>query len=163
MARYGCDRCGETYDEDNLYECARCKRDVCWKCGILAELPEIAPGYAWCDPCLKEVGRTDLLKGKRPKPRNTYGIREKFLAAEGLKEAVMKSEPGMLPWPATVEERRILTSWLEAIELDVYEDSYHFVVPPTQLGADADALVFTEYGYFKLAREIRGKPIWLRH
>jgi hypothetical protein len=163
MARYGCDRCGESYDEDNLYECARCKRDVCWKCGVLAEIPEIAAGYAWCDPCLNEVGRADLLKGKRSKERCTYGIREKFLAIESLREAIMKSEPGMLPWPRTDAERKLLTSWLEAVELDVDEDSCHFVVPPSKMAADADELIFTEFGYMKLAIELTDKPLWLRH
>jgi len=162
MARYDCNRCREIYDEDNLYQCARCTREVCWKCGILTEIPDIAPGYAWCDPCLTEVGRGDLLKGKRPKSRRTYGIHERFLAAEGLRQAVMKSEPGMLPWPATDEEKMRITSWLEAIELDVDKDSCHFIVPPTQMGTDADALVFTECGYFKLAIELTDKPLWLR-
>ena len=161
MARYGCDRCGETYDEDNLYECARCKRDVCWECGILAEIPEIAEGCAWCDPCIKDVGRAHLLKGKRSKTRR-YNIREKFLAAEGLKELVMKSEPGMLPWPASYWERQTLTSWLEAVEFDVDEDGPHFVVPPAKLAKDADSLVFTVSGYFKLTKELTDKPIWLR-
>jgi hypothetical protein len=69
------------------------------------------------------VGKEHLLKGLRPKPRRTYGIRERFLASEALKEAVMKSEPGMLPWHRADEERKMLTSWLEAIGLDVDEDS----------------------------------------
>jgi hypothetical protein len=63
--RLPCDRCYESYDEDNLNECARCKADTCWKCAIHAELPELAHGTWWCDRCLKEVGREDLLIGKR--------------------------------------------------------------------------------------------------
>jgi hypothetical protein len=116
----------------------------------------------WCDRCLKDVGHTDLLKGLRPKARRRYNIRERFLAAEGLKELVMRSEPGTLPWPATFEERKTLTFWLEAIELDVDEDSGDFVVPPAKLPMDADKLVFTLGGYFKLATELTVKPIWLR-
>src|ERR1700731_4535426 len=65
MTRYGCDHCGDTYDEDNLEECAMCEANTCWKCAIVAELPELASGRWWCDWCLKEVNRTDLLKGKR--------------------------------------------------------------------------------------------------
>ncbi len=68
MTRYGCDHCNDTYDEDNLEECARCGADTCWKCAIVAELPEITEGNWWCDRCLKDVGRTDLLKGKRYPP-----------------------------------------------------------------------------------------------
>jgi hypothetical protein len=161
MARHNCYRCGESYDEDNLYECARCLDDVCWNCGILAKLPKLAKGNAWCDRCLKAVGRTDLLKGLRPKPRRYYGIRERFLASEGLKEIVTKGKPGILHWPETDEEREILTAWLEAIELDVDEDSPDFIVPPAMLGPKAHTLKFTLSGYFKLAIELTDKPIWL--
>jgi hypothetical protein len=158
MARYNCDRCGDSYEEDNLNECPRCGDDTCWKCAVHAELPELAAGTSWCDRCLKEVGREDLLQGLR-----TYGIRGRFLAAEGLKETVMKSKPGTLPWPATDEERRISTSWHEPIELDADEDSPHFVVPRTKLAANAGTLEFTYSGYVERALEILDKPICLRH
>jgi hypothetical protein len=162
MARYNCDRCGDCYDEDNLNERARCGDDICWKCAVHAELPELAAGTWWCDRCLKELGREDLLKGLRPKPRRNYGIRGRFLAAEGLKEAVMKSRPGTLPWPAADEGIRMLTSWLEAIEQDVDEDSPHFVVPPAKLAANAGTLVFTCSGYVEPALVILDKPMWPR-
>jgi hypothetical protein len=160
--RLHCEHCAETYDEDNLNECARCDANTCWKCAIHAELPKRAAGTWWCDRCLNEVGRTDLLKGMRPKPRRVFGIRERFLAAEGLKEMVMKSEPGMLAWPDSDDGRKALTSWLAAVDLDVDEGSPHFDVPPTQLSSDADRLVFTEYGYMRLAIVLTAKPIWLR-
>jgi hypothetical protein len=33
MARYNCERCGETYDEDNLATCRECDRSFCYRCG----------------------------------------------------------------------------------------------------------------------------------
>lgn len=160
--RTGCEHCCETYDEDNLNECARCGDETCWRCAIHAELPQLASGTWWCDRCLKKIGHAQLLKGQRSKARRHFSFRERFLALESLKQAVALSEPGELPWPASDAERNTLTSWLAAAELDVDEDSPDFVVPPVVLCFDAEALQFTIPGYMKLSRELTDKPLWLR-
>jgi len=151
MARYGCDRCGETYDEDNLYECARCKRDVCWKCGILAEIPEIAQGNAWCDWCLKEVGRTDLLKGKRyeePTKEDMQNAALRILTAAGY---TLGTE---IAWKSNEEDNERLTEALKIMGLNVDNDCFDFETAPWNLPAEPGSLILTERGYDRLRSAI---------
>jgi len=151
MARYGCDGCGESYDEDNLYECARCNRDVCWKCGILAEIPELAPGYAWCDRCLKDVGRTDLLKGKRYLPPTQE---EKEIAVARILTAGGYTLAAELAWKADEDDNRRLSEALKIMGLNVDNDCSDFETAPWRMPAKSGSLVLTERGYDKLRSAI---------
>jgi len=149
--RLHCDRCGETYDEDNLYECARCKRDVCWKCGILAEIPEIAPGNAWCDWCLGEVGRTDLLKGKRheePTKEDKQNAALRILTAAGY---TLGTE---IAWKSDEGDNERLTEALKTMGLNVDNDCSDFETAPWNLPAESGSLILTERGYDRLRAAI---------
>lgn len=160
IARFNCERCGDTYDEDNLIECARCRDDTCWKCAIHAELPELAEGSWWCDRCLKAVGQAHLLKGQRYDPnKKNYGDLEKSRAVEALRGAVQKSNAGSLPWPEDVEERKKLTNALEVLGLDVGNDSEDFITPPGLMPPGVGELVFEGGAYWGFGLEfLKDRP-----
>jgi hypothetical protein len=161
MARYGCERCGDSYDEDNLIECAKCGDDTCSKCAIHAELPKLAAGTWWCDRCLKQVGQAHLLKGKRHDPsKRQYSSFEKWRAAEELKDSVLKSNPGSIPWPEDIEERKKLTNALEILGLDVGDDSDDFPTPPGLMPPGEGELVFDEGAYCRFGLKILEPPPW---
>jgi hypothetical protein len=158
-----CDRCGDSYDEDNLVECARCRDDVCWKCGIVANLPELAPGGWWCDRCLKAVGREDKLEGKRPsketKTERRFSLAEKRLAREELKVLARNSKPGCISWPADEEGRKQITDWLEALGFSA-DSTYCFEVPPRKMPPGPGELAFSLHAYWILAERLVGPPLW---
>jgi hypothetical protein len=161
MMRLPCDHCYDSYNEDNLNECARCKADTCWKCAIHAELPDLARGTWWCDRCLKEVGRENLLVGKRHaerRHRRSYSPSERLRATEAVKEAVAKSNPGSIAWPADEAAREALLTSLEVIGVDVGDDSGCFITPPGRMPAGEAELVFTELAYVGLALLLLAPP-----
>jgi hypothetical protein len=55
MADSYCERCGESYNQDNLDTCVRCHRDVCPRCASKVSQRD---GLAkWmCEPCAREEG-----------------------------------------------------------------------------------------------------------
>jgi hypothetical protein len=164
--RLNCDRCGENYDEDNLVECAQCRDEVCWQCGIVARLPGLAPGNWWCDRCLKAARREGMLKGKRPSTESTterhFSLGEKSEAREELKVLARDSKPGSISWPADEEGQKQITDWLEA--LGFYADStYCFEVPPKKMPPGPGELVFSFHAYWILAEKLVGPPLWKDH
>ena len=124
---------------------------MCWKCGILAEIPELAEGYAWCDWCLEAVGRTDLLKGKRYLPPTEE---EKQIAVARVLTAGGYTLSGELAWKEDDSENRRLVEALKILGLNVDNDCSDFEISPWRVAAGSGSLILTERGYDKLRSAI---------
>jgi hypothetical protein len=131
LARYGCDHCCDTYDEDNLIECARCGADTCWRCAIHAELPGLAEGTWWCHRCLKKVGREDLLKGNGPQKVNASEETPR-VSVGNLWWAIAVSQEGTLKWPAEGYNRQEMVKSLLACGMDLNDNGKDFVGCPRE-------------------------------
>jgi hypothetical protein len=161
--RSNCERCGESYDEENLNECARCRTETCWKCAIHAELPELAKGTWWCDRCLKEVGKEELLKGKRivseiAPARYSHG--EQVLAIGMLKKFYADLSSGRkMPRPADLDERAKLLHALEVLGLDTGVGTDNFEISPTEMPAGPGVLKLSARANYYLTWNLM-RPVW---
>lgn len=57
MARFNCERCGESYNEDNLEICIRCERTVCPRCAGWVKQKDRSKKWM-CDGCARAEGLT---------------------------------------------------------------------------------------------------------
>jgi hypothetical protein len=73
---------------------------------------------------------------------------------------VAKSNPGSIPWPADEAAREALINALEAIGMDVDDDTQCFKMPPRRMPPGEGELVFTEGAYWGLAMILLAPPPW---
>jgi len=52
--RYNCEGCGETYHEDNLDDCARCRKMVCYRCSVWVEKVKGEGKECLCNGCARK-------------------------------------------------------------------------------------------------------------
>jgi len=62
MSRMICERCGETYHDENMGECVNCLADTCPYRATSVSLPGREADEWWRDRCLKE--QRDKEEGK---------------------------------------------------------------------------------------------------
>jgi len=155
MVRYGCDHCGETWDEDNLDLCVVCQADTCPRCATIVSIVGREPEEWWCNRCLEAIGRLDLTKWQGPpEERGKHIIQNassKAIGAANLKMS-MRWDDGTttLDWDSNVHHREIMASSLKITGFDISEGSSHFKVPPALMPPESGFLVFTKSGRKRL-------------